>query len=301
MTTEGVVVPISDGIPGAPSFVVGQEALLRGIACINAATCVAVGSSELTDEGVVVPIHDGVPGTVEMVPNTASLYGVSCMEAGTSCVAVGTSSVLNQEAPEAAIVRITNPNTGAVHPPTLDGFNNTLVGVSCPPGNTSCIAITGQSSAGIPGGWLQTDGNLFSPTVAQGKSTLKGISCADQNACTTVGSSNPAKGYVFAGMPNFNSPKAPPASTVSGADQLFGVSCFAGVTGCEEVGSRFIGPSLRSTVGVVQRSRDRCLAVGVDSSGTTAVVVELATGLPTGAGAVAGTGKLYGVACPITT
>ncbi len=51
---DGVVVPISNGVPGSPELVPGVP--LRAVACISTTTCVAVGAE-------VVPITNGVPGT----------------------------------------------------------------------------------------------------------------------------------------------------------------------------------------------------------------------------------------------
>jgi hypothetical protein len=82
-THEGLTIPILNGTPGS-AHVLKQDPL-RGVACISANVCVAVGS---TDEGIEVPIMNGVPGSPKGVPDTEYLGSAACSNS-TTCWAVG--------------------------------------------------------------------------------------------------------------------------------------------------------------------------------------------------------------------
>jgi len=117
----GVIVPITNGIPGPAQQVPGFDGLI-GVACFGATTCVAVGSgSDATGNtvGKVVVITNGIPGAAQPVPGTASLLGVACSTA-TTCVAVGQQANANA----AVVVPITNGVPGAVQVVAgADAFN----------------------------------------------------------------------------------------------------------------------------------------------------------------------------------
>jgi len=84
-TTHTIVVPITDGVLGAPQEVSGAE--LSAITCVSATTCDAVGTSPLGG-AVLVPIVNGVPGTPLAVPGIDTVNGVACPTAA-SCYVTG--------------------------------------------------------------------------------------------------------------------------------------------------------------------------------------------------------------------
>jgi hypothetical protein len=81
---NGVVAPISNGVPGTLSTLTGDP--LSGVSCPSAGYCIGTGSS--SSGGFVVPISNGVPGSLQSVSGTTNLVGAGCATAA-SCVAVG--------------------------------------------------------------------------------------------------------------------------------------------------------------------------------------------------------------------
>jgi hypothetical protein len=109
----GVVVPITNGIPGTAQVVSGTYWLID-VACPSATRCVAVAEngnasgSGLGGEGVVTTITNGTPGTAQLVPGALQLAGVASSSA-TTCYAVG----INSNDNEGVVVPITNGTPGS--------------------------------------------------------------------------------------------------------------------------------------------------------------------------------------------
>jgi hypothetical protein len=106
----GILMPITNGVPGTVQTVPGTTAL-EAIACIDASSCLAVGESSSGIDGVVMPITNGVPRTVATVPGILDLAGVACATT-TFCVAVGTI----QSGSACVVVTITNEASGTPQP-----------------------------------------------------------------------------------------------------------------------------------------------------------------------------------------
>ncbi len=93
---SGIVVPITNGIPGAALLVPGSHSYLEAVACPSATDCVAVGSNasgqySSGNRGIVLPITQGKLGAPEVVPGTSGLNAVACPTT-TTCEAVGKSA-----------------------------------------------------------------------------------------------------------------------------------------------------------------------------------------------------------------
>jgi hypothetical protein len=94
----GVVVSLTNGLPGTAIRVAGTGGGLDGVACESASSCEAIGANAYFGGGpasmilgyqVVVPIAAGAPGYPITAPGFPSfLHGVAC-QSSTSCEAVG--------------------------------------------------------------------------------------------------------------------------------------------------------------------------------------------------------------------
>ncbi len=281
-----VVVPITDGSPGAPEGIPGYgqpgtpaDMDLNGVTCTSTVSCMAVGTGEIPDPpsrimgvGVIVPITSGVPGGVQQVsgvgqigvPDTIIFYGVSCSSA-TLCVAVGWDTYLNGVA-----VPITDGVAGSEVPTPAYQLN----GVSCRPSG-GCRAV---GSGPLGGGVLVP---LKNGTIVNGGggvtgvSDLSGVACRVTSGCLGVGGVS-----VVVPMTKSNPGTGIP---VSGASGLSAVAC-NGTTYCLAVGSNSSNegamvridaarPGIARAVpgssglnGVACPSLDLCVAVGQDAS-----------------------------------
>lgn len=87
----GVVVPITNGAPGAP-VPLSAGSLPWGVACPSSSVCWAVGDTGAPSNGAVFKLAASngafTIDSVTLVPDTARLYGVFCTS-GSSCVAAG--------------------------------------------------------------------------------------------------------------------------------------------------------------------------------------------------------------------
>ncbi len=267
----GAVVPISNGVPGAPQLVTGTSGL-TGVACSGPTTCVAVGSGT-SQSPVVVPIVNGVVGTVQTVPASGgTLSGVACYNA-TSCVAVG---LLSRQG---LVVPITNGVAGT--PQLIASIRSGLTAVSCysatacvavgstrvfpqpatgvevlitngtggaaqaVPGTTNLTAIacrvsvceaTGVLTSGQPGVVPFVDGVPGTPQAASATiSGLAGIACATDTLCEAVGNAPGGDTGIGAVVPVLSGTPADPV-LVPGTNQLLGIACPTAVT-CIAVGS----------------------------------------------------------------
>ncbi len=269
--SNGVVVPITNGVPGAPQVVSGTNGL-TGVACSDATTCVAVGSvvqPNRTSNAVVVPItitNAGlVVGAVQTISNVEGLNSVACSST-TSCVAVGSSSF------QGVVVPITNGAAGAAQ--FIADDDGGLTGVACY-GPTACVAVGNNfplfESDGVV--VLISGGTAGASQLITTTSTLIGVACR-VSICEATGAlqSPPQPGIVaiIDGVPG--TPQVAPGSI----NNLAGIACPTD-TLCEAVGN----------------------APGGDFG--TGVVVPVNSGVPGDSLPVPGATALNGIACPTAT
>ena len=178
----GVVVTITNGIPGTPQVVPGGSGL-DAVACPSATTCEALGVNGSYQE-VVVPITNGTPGTPQAVPGAELLYAVACPSA-TTCEAVGHST-----SGQGVVVPITNGTLGT--PQVVPGTSG-LGAVACPSA-TTCEALGGSTSGQgvvvtITNGTPGTPQAVPEPgeTLESFGPTLDGVACPSVTTCVAVG------------------------------------------------------------------------------------------------------------------
>jgi hypothetical protein len=275
---EGVVVPITDGVPGTAQLVAGPDTL-SAVSCPTTTYCVAVGTGPYSNPpeptqaaGYVVPITDGTPIGANAVPGMGMpgapdqvyLYGVGCISA-TSCWAVGSSAYLGD-----VILPIGSQNLETV----AQGYG--LQGVACRD-NTCIAAGNGDvTSRKYPYGEgiavAIADGKAASLGGTPGAQTLNGVACRSSAWCLAVGSNahDSTEGVVVLVI----SQEIRNAVLVPGSAVLYGV-------GCRHV------------------TQVDCVAVG--SGSNEGVVALIYDGTPGTAHAVAGSDELSGVACPTST
>jgi hypothetical protein len=109
-SATAVIVPVDDGVAGAPEPVIGADLGLFDVACPTVTTCIAVGSNA-SSQGVVVPITNGAPGTAQIVANTSSLTSLGCPSA-TECEAAGADNA----SPAGDVVPIVDGTAGTAVP-----------------------------------------------------------------------------------------------------------------------------------------------------------------------------------------
>ncbi len=183
--TNGLIVPIDNGVPGTAQSDTGTKDL-TAIACPSATTCVALGSNSSGGD-VVVTITVGTPDTFATSTPAAGVvqwYGIACPTA-TECEAVAHS------ASGFVIVPITNgtPGTGVV---AITGSYSALSGITCI-SSTTCEAVgtfeINDSSFvgaivpivnGVPGAVQQV------PNIGD----LNNIACSTAASCEAVGCTN---------------------------------------------------------------------------------------------------------------
>ncbi len=265
---EGVVVPITDGIPGTPELVPGSDSL-TAVSCPTTTSCLAVGygpytlpPNRMAIEGVVVGITDGVPGGINPVIgqgqigviDSVFLYGVGC-STDNSCFVGGSDYYL------AGIVVRVKPNYVGNEIPVSE---NSINAVACQK-PSFCIAVGQGTVIFISYGKTANEG---SPSGAGG---LSSVSCRNAQWCL-IGGVNGHGNEGAVALIVSKSLRA--AEVVSGTSVINGVSCRA------------------TTVD--------CLAVGDNSSGE-GVVAGIYDGTPGSAQAVVGTTGLNGVACLTNT
>ena len=270
---EGVVVPITDGIPGAVETVAGTDAL-TSVSCPTTTFCLAVGygpytlpPNRMATEGVVVGISDGVPGGINTVigpgqigvPDSVFLYGVACSSAN-SCLVGGSDTYL-----AGVVVRIKPDNVGNEIP--VSAYVVSAVACRRP---SFCIAV-GQALFGGGAVIFISYGKTTNEGGPTGAGGLDAVSCRSTQWCLAGGANMQGTEGVVALIV---SKSLRDAEGVSGTSSINGVACRA------------------TTVD--------CLAVG-DNSSSQGVVAGIYDGTPGVAQAVTGTEGLNGVACPSNT
>jgi hypothetical protein len=153
----------------------GVRATMRGVSCVSARFCEAVGFSAATP-GPGAWIWNGTSWTAQVVPGSDSLLSVSCTSAD-FCLAVGgnatetwNGSAWSQQA-------------------AVPGFS-AANSVSCASAS-SCEAVgTGPADTQAAAGWNGTTWSVqTTPLPADGSSIIvNAVSCARANSCQAVGS-----------------------------------------------------------------------------------------------------------------
>ena len=255
-SSQGLVVPITNGAPGSAQPVPGTTEL-AGVACPSATTCEAVGDNGPTSLGIVVPITNGAPGTAQSAPGTVDLFGIACPSA-TTCVAVGGNS-----SGQGVVVPITNgtPGSAQAAPGT-----SVLDGVACT-NATTCVAVGGNSGQGVlvP----VANGVPGSAQPVAGTRYLQGVACPSAATCAVVGGNSSGQG-VLVPITNGTPGSAQP---VAGSVDFFGVAC-PGTTTCEAVGNDSSGdgvvaPITNGTPGSAQPVAGTAELFGVACPGVT--------------------------------
>lgn len=267
---HGVVVPITNGVPGAAQVVAGTGVLF-GVACSDATTCVAVG--RVTDvsnvnHAVVVPftITNGslVVGSTQTLSVTATLNSVACYSA-TSCVAVG-----GPQSFQGVVVAITNGTAGPAQ-----FVANVRVGLT----GVACYSPTACTAVGLHVVGLTNDGVLVAITngsagVAQRVTptrNLNRIACGP-SICEATGTADSPRAaavlQVINGVPG--TLQLVPELAPVGIGTLLGISCPTD-TLCEAVGNADTG-----------------------------VLVPVDSGVPGTPQPIPGTAQLFGIACTST-
>jgi len=131
----GVVVPIVDGVMGAPQVAPGTTNLYR-VACGGATTCYALGPSSdvFVSTPMLVPIVDGTPGTPQPVNGVDVITAIACLDA-TTCEAVGFLYDPETNSSSGFVLPIVNGIAGEV---TLVPGTNALDYIACVAPN--CVA-----------------------------------------------------------------------------------------------------------------------------------------------------------------
>lgn len=277
---HGVVVPITNGVPGGVQVASGTQTL-DGVACSSAAKCEAVGfiSVGQSSEGVIVPITDGVPGNFVAVPGTVDLNDVAC-PSSSNCEAVGAAT----SGPGGAVVTITN---GIPNSPQIGPDEASLIAIACMSA-AACVAVGYLPTYSVPNAGTAEEGVVVpikggEPGSAEEVSTsgaLSGVACSGPATCDAVGvnpsGSEPGNPEGSAGMvvPLTNGEPDEPQA-VSESTDLSGVACSSSTT---------------------------CLAEGQNASLGEALVLPLTNGTPGLTQAIPGvTAPFYGVACSSAT
>jgi hypothetical protein len=200
---EGMVVPITDGAPGAASAALlpanaatansEQQAWLNQVSCSANGQCVAVGTyllpSQIDREALVEPITNGMPGAGQQValPSNAGtgwqealLQSLSCPAAG-ACVAIGDYTDSSHNLHELTVAISGGVAETGVEPPTFADQSTsypytTLLSVGCASSGSCVVLGTYANTSGIQ---VPTVFGMQSP-LSIGTSSL---------AATTTGSS----------------------------------------------------------------------------------------------------------------
>jgi hypothetical protein len=203
----------------SPSTLPDQDNSLRGVACVTATDCWAVGSYyNFVTSQTLIEHFDGTGWSIVMSPNAGIgefnlLMGVACAQTGT-CVAVG---VHVDMAHTSHTLILENHGTGWVLVTSPDGSTagSTLNSVTCTT-STNCWAVGASGSQTLiernaGSGW----NTVTSPNAVAGQNqTLSGITCSNDTDCWAVGYSagfssqqtliahNAASGWQIVASPN---------------------------------------------------------------------------------------------------
>jgi sugar lactone lactonase YvrE len=231
----GVVLPVSNGKPGAAVPVAGATDL-SAVACPAAGSCVAVGHQNL--DGVVVVVTGGVPGPVQVVSHLVGgldLTGIACPTT-TSCFAVGTEST-GPGTVQGALVAVTAGVAGPEQAVATGGGGLRAITCTTP---TVCVAVgTTVVVAQVEGLSVPVlAGHAVPGHPVPAASALDGVACTNPVQCLAVGpgaGSSSALVPLSSGIAQTNSIATLPATLVA-------IAC-AGPGLCESVGTDFGAPT----------------------------------------------------------
>lgn len=265
LQTEGVVVPITNGTPGATQ-VLPETRDLYAASCTTTTTCLAVGVSRpvvLTDlgPGALVPIVNGEAGPVQLVAGNDGLLDISCLDAAT-CLAVGSNT-----AHAGVIVPIQDGVAGAVQ------VASGTIGLS----GVACVNLTTCEAVGVDnvGGAVVTTRGVIVP-VANGTpgpvqeladtDVMSKVACPGPSTCIAVGYtlSAPYQGVVVSIATGAVAPATATDVTVTPSAPTVGTPITFAAT---------VGP-----VGVGVASLTGTIAFFIDGSTTPAATVALVDG-----------------------
>lgn len=213
----GYVVPITNGVAGAPKLV-PNTAELDGIACTSTTDCIAVGTNGVplsgSGQAVIVKVTNGVPEAPQVLSGTFGLVGIACSTTAIACVSTGTSSQDSAGNTVGQVVPINNGVVGAAQSVAgtssigsvacVSGTRCQALGLASDGATSTLIPIT-SGSAGAPESVSNTDGD-----------TILGIACSSSGSCEAAGhtsdSSSNSEGFVIE-IPAATAPTAPSGVT----------------------------------------------------------------------------------------
>ena len=227
---QGVVVTITNGVPGA-SYPVPGTTGLHSVTCMTPTECGSVGTGS-GGEGVYVPIKDGVPYPAVVAPGTASLASISCPSIY-SCYAVGHDNTYG------VVVPLTLGRPGTAQ--RVAGTRG-LYGVACP-STSRCQAVGAQSD--VTGVWGVVasiiNGTPVATPVGQNVNNLIAVACPTETTCQAVGYGYSEAEHRIQGVVVPIADDAPGAAKwVAGTDFLQGIAC-TDTANCQAVGVNYVG------------------------------------------------------------
>jgi hypothetical protein len=108
---RGFVLPIHNGVVGAPTYVASaSDHGLQAIACPSAATCYATGFGH---HGLVFTVHNAKVTHTATIPKVVAMYGIACPSVH-RCLAAGVDVNQTNGSMKGALVPIHNGKPGAV-------------------------------------------------------------------------------------------------------------------------------------------------------------------------------------------
>lgn len=269
----GVVVPITNGTPGAAHVVNGTKGL-DAVSCPTTSFCEAVGAG--SGQGMAVAISAGVPGPAVPVAGTSALGGVSC-PSGPLCEAAGRSS-----GQQGIVVTLVSPTD--ILAPVPVALTTSVNGIDCP--TTSLCQVVASTSNGhfndVVASVVKGVPQPFR-AASPSTSTFAGIACKGTVSCVAVGN----------GVHLVKEQNQPEAVVLSIANGVPGH--LAGLSDSTTVHLEAVSCGTAS----------HCVGVGTDgtaSSGTASsrgTVVAISGGVPQPAQSAGPSGlALDGVSCP---
>ncbi len=267
-----LMVPITNGLPGAVQVLPGPSASFSGVACASATTCYVVGTQLVPRPGqrpgtrnILVPIVNGVLGT-PVGYEGPRIVALTCVSA-TTCYGAG------DTASGGALVPIVEGVVGT--PQLIEGIEQ-VSGVACPSATTCYVTGTDFEGTIDPvfglvdvGVVVQVvDGVAGPPQQAAGTFSLDGIACTSTTSCYVLGQG----GFDFFLRPVL----FPVTNGILGAPQVV-----EGVGGLSSIACP---------------SATRCEAVGSGEEGG-GVVVPIVDGVAGAPVPVAATSGIYAITC----
>jgi hypothetical protein len=250
--SSGVEAPLAErwngtgwSIQSVPAPANAGAAMLRGVSCVSASRCAAVGSS-LNSAGAqltLAEVWNGTSWSIQSTPNptgavSSALAGVGCASA-TFCEAVG--NYLNASGKQVTLAEHWDGSSWTVEKSASpsNGLGSALLSVACP-ATTSCTAVgytylDGRSNLMLAEQW--SSGSWSVQLVGSKWTGLAGVSCPLTTSCAAVG----AMSYVpLAEAWNGTSWSAQTTENRgTNGSALSGVSCVSVAPACTAAGWYF--------------------------------------------------------------